>query len=870
MAEPPVDKLHNLKRKRTRERTLITRFVTEINGFTETTTADDYQYSIGRLQETLNKLTLLDDAIHDLLSDSEFQTDIEKCEEYIDSAKRAIQRAARGMDEKLAVSTPTLSATPSVPVVPASSSIKLPKMKLEPFTGNVEGWSRFWEQFQSSIDQNPSVSQIDKHVFLRGYLEGEPKRLVDGIPVTADSYEQTKRILRSKYGDENRIIQAHLDYLENLSPTLHDDPDSMNTTYVECHRRIQALIALGEDIDAYGRVLAPKILRAFPDDLCRRWLIHSKRANMAESNISALMTFLNEEVEGALTAGKIRGEVSTHPNFTPTAATLHVHSKQKRYEQKTKRPTEPFCVFCDGRGHWAQDCATIPDVNGRIQKLKVTNRCFLCLNRGHNSRTCSKRGRAQCSNCRRSHHKSICQSSGDSIPSTSQTPATSVSKIDVSSPHFTYLQTARVWITGPTGRSKLTRCVLDGGSQSSFVNKSLIDELFLEVIDRPALSVCSFETASPSSSQRRLVRMNMKGIWTNFSTPILALESDHSFSPHPRVPHDIQTLGNLRKLQLADPKDNGADLPIELLIGGDQYWRIVKDTGPVRLSPSLVLLPSQLGWILSGNRSGHTVNSATVNYINLDQPASPQDDDFRHFWDLETIGISSEQPRTMSEKDSSLLSQFHASHSLQNGRRVVSLPRKEHVSLPSNYHQAEKRLHALERRLERDTTLREVYYDQMFNYIRHEHVEIAPPTDGTQEIYYLPHHLVRKDKRGNLKWRIVFDGGAHERDASSLNDALEVGPNLLPELLSLMLKFRQRPLAIIGDISQSFLQLSLHQKDRNLTRFLWYHCIQHADGSYTMTDEVVTYRFTRLPFGLTCSPFLLSATLRELATIYKK
>jgi hypothetical protein len=96
---------------------------------------------------------------------------------------------------------------------------------------------------------------------------------------------------------------------------------------------------------AYGRVLARKILRAFPDDLCRSWLIHSKRENMAESNISVLMTFLNEEVKGALTAGKIRGEVSFYFDLTPTAATLHVHSNQKRCERKTKKPTEPFCLL---------------------------------------------------------------------------------------------------------------------------------------------------------------------------------------------------------------------------------------------------------------------------------------------------------------------------------------------------------------------------------------------------------------------------------------------------------------------------------------------------------------------------------------------
>lgn len=112
------------------------------------------------------------------------------------------------------------------------------------------------------MDQNPAVSQINKHVFLRGYLEGEPKRLVDGIAVTADTYEETKKILHLKYGDKPRIIQAHLDFLEHLQPVRLATPETPNHTYVACNRRIQALRAVGESTDGYGRILAPKILRA--------------------------------------------------------------------------------------------------------------------------------------------------------------------------------------------------------------------------------------------------------------------------------------------------------------------------------------------------------------------------------------------------------------------------------------------------------------------------------------------------------------------------------------------------------------------------------------------------------------------------------
>jgi len=64
-------------------------------------------------------------------------------------------------------------------------------------------------------------------------LEGEPKHLVDGVAVTAETYDETKRILHAKYGDKNRTIQAHFDYLEDLKPIRLATPELLHTTYVE-------------------------------------------------------------------------------------------------------------------------------------------------------------------------------------------------------------------------------------------------------------------------------------------------------------------------------------------------------------------------------------------------------------------------------------------------------------------------------------------------------------------------------------------------------------------------------------------------------------------------------------------------------------
>ena len=281
--------------------------------------------------------------------------------------------------------------------------------------------------------------------------------LVDGIAVTAKTQEETKRILLATYGDTNRIIQTQLDFLEGLPPAKSATPDELNTTFIEFDRRVQALRALGEDVKGYDRVLIPKILSAFPPEICQGWIVQVERQGLSVGDVVKLMEFLGEEVDGALTAQKIRGETLDHPNYIPLTAALHINSKQSKSSRKDRYTGKPFCVFCESKGHWAQECKKITGVSERREKLKSAHRCFLCLNRGHNARVSSKRGGGLCTRCKGAHQRSIRNDTGAVITPTKETAPTTVGKVDVASPGFTYLQTARVWVMGPTGLSKLTR-----------------------------------------------------------------------------------------------------------------------------------------------------------------------------------------------------------------------------------------------------------------------------------------------------------------------------------------------------------------------------------------------------------------------------
>ena len=193
----------------------------------------------------------------------------------------------------------------------------------------------------------------------------------------------------------------------------------------------------------------------------------------------------------------------------------------------------------------------------------------------------------------------------------------------------------------------------------------------------------------------------------------------------------------------------------------------------------------------------------------------------------------------------------------QDGRFVVRLPLKEEPNqLGTSRRSAEHRLFATERRLEREPELKSQYHEFMKEYEDLGHMQPVTTCEEGQQCYYLPHHPVFKETSSTTRTRVVFDGSAKSSNGLSLNDLLQVGPTVQPDLYSTVLRFRTHQVCFTADIAKMYRQIIIHPQDRNLQRILWRHSPE---------QPIQEYQLTTVTYGTSAAPFLATRCLKKLA-----
>ena len=90
------------------------------------------------------------------------------------------------------------------------NNVKLPRLELSKFNGDIIEWKGFWDQFKSTVHENNNISTIEKFNYLRTLLEDSALSAILGLTISAENYGQALEILQARYGNDQVLVSMHM------------------------------------------------------------------------------------------------------------------------------------------------------------------------------------------------------------------------------------------------------------------------------------------------------------------------------------------------------------------------------------------------------------------------------------------------------------------------------------------------------------------------------------------------------------------------------------------------------------------------------------------------------------------------------------
>ncbi|XP_068206198.1 uncharacterized protein [Palaemon carinicauda] len=664
--------------------------------------------------------------------------------------------------------------------------VKLPEIKLKEFSGDPLDWTRFWNQFSTSIHLKKDIDDVTKYVYLTQCIKGNAQKLLACFKGEASDYGDAIKALTEMYGDPKKIRRTLLRSLINLGK-----PKYVRSEIFDFKVDLENLLMqIGHDseidVSSNEMILRELIVLKLPkeveDFMFGLYKTMYFSVSQIKEGLQHLLNFMEHENKGSANKG------------TPEVNKIRFQS-----------PAKPSSPFRKGKHH-----------------------SFLCI---------SSQGSVGTSNI----GKSTVTSKDISCDKLKGDPVTTnqvMSIINKQSSHQNYsvaLPTAMVTVRSEDGQLISVRCLFDSGSQRSFIHKDLANKLSLRTVSTVNMILNSFDGMGDSRDYEIVNPVVSLGSRKKRVTLIVVKDM-----PEPIItPGLCDTMRDLDKIgyHLAD-RDIKSDKidSIKMLIGADFLGNYLSGMRQVN---NVDLLESPGGYLIYGlipHRGTDHIhcNSALVARVSVELGenapflvdlrtiGSAVVDDtlpMHKLWDLDVVGII---PSQVSPSDVETISKYETTVLHRNGRYWVELSFKHnHPFLPTNYNVALGQMYNQLKRFQRQPAHLKYYDNIIKEQLKLGFIEEVENPVISPNTHYLPHHAVRKNS-STTPLRVVYNCSAKpSKSSASLNDCLMTGPSLTEKLFDLLVRFRMNKFACIADIEKAFLQIGLQQHHRDFTRFFW-------------------------------------------------
>ena len=141
--------------------------------------------------------------------------------------------------------------------------MKLPKLSIKKFGGDLTKWVTFWDIFNSSIHSNPTLSSVDKFNYLMSLVESSAAEAI-----ASANYDEAIATLKKRFGNPQLIVNRHMEALLGvMAVPSHFDIKGLRKLHDTVEAHVRGLRALGVPAESYGDLFTSILMNKLPSEI---------------------------------------------------------------------------------------------------------------------------------------------------------------------------------------------------------------------------------------------------------------------------------------------------------------------------------------------------------------------------------------------------------------------------------------------------------------------------------------------------------------------------------------------------------------------------------------------------------------------------
>ncbi|KAI9575247.1 uncharacterized protein LOC119643818 [Glossina fuscipes] len=276
-------------------------------------------------------------------------------------------------------------------------TVKLPKIELREFSGDVTTWIALFDEFTSLVHNNERLNTFTKLHHLVSKLSPAAKAPIAGIKIIAENYEIILQRLKDRFENKKIIAKQHIKQIFEHPKIIHANAADLRELIDTMNNHLIGLKNINRPVESWDDLMVYIITSKLDPDTSSKW--NEKAPIDRVPILSELLNFLK---------GRCQLLDSNLSSVSLPVGALTSRAIEPKRVQRTAKSfviIKNCCSFCQKPGHSIYRCSDFLSLSvaDRLNKVHALKLCVNCLKfKKYHLSDCTSKGR--CHKCGKGHY----------------------------------------------------------------------------------------------------------------------------------------------------------------------------------------------------------------------------------------------------------------------------------------------------------------------------------------------------------------------------------------------------------------------------------------------------------------------------------